>query len=108
MGHPTCRSLLPFLFIAIPGLTKARRLPSALNKAPNVHDVSGTPPTQLVWLRNNLQLVRDSVFYSASNRRHALSVIESVIRRDYVCESSYQTTQLNQYAPIRLHKVLYQ
>jgi hypothetical protein len=80
MGHPACRSLLAFLFIAIPGLTKARRLPSARNKAPSVHDLLG----------------------------HALSVIESATRRDYVCESSYRTTQLNQYAPIRLRKVLCQ
>jgi cell wall-associated NlpC family hydrolase len=61
MGNPTCRTLFIFLLVAMPEFAVAQGRTSALNTVPSAHDVLGTPPGQLVWLRKNLQLVRDPV-----------------------------------------------
>ena len=59
MVSPTCRTLFAFLFIVVPGFALAQGRTSPLNTVPSARDVLGTPPTQLVWLRSDLQLVRD-------------------------------------------------
>jgi len=61
MGQTYRHLFLALFIIALPspGFGQAQLRP--LNTVPSARDVLGSPPSQLVWLRDNLQLVRDPV-----------------------------------------------
>lgn len=53
--------LMACLIALLPNLAHAQDQLAPLNTIPSARDVLGSPPSQFVWLRNGLQLVRDPV-----------------------------------------------
>ena len=54
-------ALLCCLILAFSSSATAQAQLAPLNTVPSARDVIGTPPSQFVWIRNNLQVVRDPV-----------------------------------------------